>query len=278
MSRTVLITGASTGIGRATALRLDSLGWRVLAGVRRPQDGEALRAAGSERIEALSLDVTDRDQIAAARERVGGSLDALVNNAGVAVGGAIELLDIEDLRRQLEINVTGQVAVTQAMVPALRAAKGRIVFIGSVGGRTAPPFASPYAASKFAVEAIADCLRVELRPWGIKVALLEPGSVKTPIWEKGRGQADEIEASITGEGKALYGQAISAVKATTEKVAARGVEPEVVAKKIEHAITSSRPRTRYVVGPEAKVQLALRGVLTDKAWDRVIGRVMGLPR
>ena len=168
--RTVLITGASTGIGRATALRLDGAGWQVFAGVRKQEDAEALRAAGSERLTPLMLDVTDGAQIAAAAARIeaeaDGGLDGLVNNAGVAIPGPLETLPLEDFRRQVEVNLTAQVAVTQAMLPAIRRAGGRIVFLSSIGGRIAFPLNGAYHAAKFGIEAVGDVFRQELRPVG----------------------------------------------------------------------------------------------------------------
>jgi len=198
---TALITGASTGIGRATALRLAAAGWTVLAGVRDPQAGEQLvDAAAGGRVLALTLDVTDPEQIAQAAERIakeGGRLDALVNNAGIAIGGPLELIAEEDLRRQFDVNLFGQVAVTRALLGALRQARGRIVFISSIGGRVAMAYTAPYAASKHAIEAIGDALRVELRSSGVQVALVEPGSVATPIWDKGRADAELVSVPRT---------------------------------------------------------------------------------
>ena len=196
--RSVLITGASTGIGRATALRLDAAGWRVFAGVRKQEDADALGEAGSERLVPLILDVTDAEQIAAAAARIEtearDGLDGLVNNAGVAIPGPLETLAIDDFRRQVEVNLTAHVAVTQAMLPAIRAARGRIVFISSIGGRVALPLTGAYHAAKFGIEAVGDVFRQELRPWGISVSIVEPGSIDTPIWERGERTADEIGA------------------------------------------------------------------------------------
>ena len=192
--RSVLITGASTGIGRATALRLDAAGWRVFAGVRKEEDAAALSEAGSERLMPLILDITGAGQIAAAAARVeaesAAGLDGLVNNAGVAIPGPLETLAIEDFRRQVEVNMTAHVAVTQALLPAVRAATGRIVFISSIGGRVALPLTGAYHAAKFGIEAVGDVFRQELRPWGISVSIVEPGSIDTPIWERGERTAD----------------------------------------------------------------------------------------
>lgn len=282
-----LITGASTGIGRASALRLAAKGWTVLAGVRDPAAGEQLlaAAAGLGRVIPLQLEVTDSVQIAQAVARVdeesaeggasvSGGLDALINNAGIGVGGPLELVSQEDLRRQFDINVLAQVAVTQAMLPALRRAHGRIVFVSSIGGRVATPFLAPYAASKHAVEAIGDALRVELRSSNIQVALLEPGSVATPIWDKARADADAV--SIPPELQAEYGNVPAAMSKALEDTERRGVSPEVVAKTIEQALTARRMKARYLVGTDAKAMLVIRRLLPDRLFDRFIRRALGV--
>jgi NAD(P)-dependent dehydrogenase (short-subunit alcohol dehydrogenase family) len=276
-----LITGASTGIGRAATLRLDSRGWRVFAGVRREEDGRSLRESASERLTPLTIDVTDAASIAAAAESIdaelgAAGLDGLVNNAGVAIPGPLETLPIADLRRQLEVNLVGQVEVTQAMLPALRLAGGRIVFVSSVGGRTALPFTGAYHASKFGIEAVGDSLRQELRPWGIEVSLIEPGSVATPIWDKGLEEADEISERVPAHHDSLYGAKIERYRETVRKVAARGVAPEQVAEAIEHALTASRPKTRYLIGRQAKIQARLAKVIPDRLFDRLVAREMGI--
>ena len=204
--KSVLVTGASTGIGRACAERLDGAGWRVFAGVRKQPDADSLREAGSERLVPLILDVTDAGQIAAAAERIGGEtgeagLDGLVNNAGIAIGGPLETLPIDDFRRQIEVNLTAHVAVTQAMLPAIRRARGRIVFITSIGGLMAVPMFGAYHAAKFGLEAVGDVFRQELRQWGISVSIVEPGSIATPIWERGQEEVDAI-AERVGDGHA----------------------------------------------------------------------------
>jgi NAD(P)-dependent dehydrogenase (short-subunit alcohol dehydrogenase family) len=280
-----LITGASTGIGRASALRLAAKGWTVLAGVRDPAAGEQLlSAAGAPgRVIPLQLEVTDSVQIAQAVARVqeesaqggasvSGGLDALINNAGIGVGGPLELISPEDLRRQFDINVLAQVAVTQAMLPALRRAHGRIVFVSSIGGRVATPFLAPYAASKHAVEAIGDALRVELRSSNIQVALLEPGSVATPIWDKARADADAV--SIPPELQAEYGNVPAAMSKALADTERRGVSPEVVAKTIEQALTARRMKARYLVGTDAKAMLVVRRLLSDRLFDRFIRRAL----
>jgi NAD(P)-dependent dehydrogenase (short-subunit alcohol dehydrogenase family) len=275
--RSVLITGASTGIGRATALRLDRAGWRVFAGVRREEDAEALRAAGSERLTPLILDVTDAGQIAAAAAQVeteaGGRLDGLVNNAGVAIPGPLETLAIDDFRRQIEVNMTAHVAVTQAMLPSIRAARGRVVFISSIGGRVAFPLTGAYHAAKFGIEAVGDVFRQELRPWGIKVAIVEPGSIDTPIWERGERTADEL---ATPEREALYGEVVDRYREVIKETAERGIPAEKVAETIEHALSARRPRARYLVGLEAKLGARFRQLLPTPVFDAIVRRQMKL--
>lgn len=276
--RSVLITGASTGIGRATTLRLDAAGWRVFAGVRREEDAAGLRSVASERLVPLIVDVTDADQVAAAAERVGeepGGLDGLVNNAGVAIPGPLETLPLEDFRRQIEVSLIAQVGVTRAMLPALRRARGRVVFISSIGGRMAFPLNGAYHAAKFGIEAVGDVFRQELRPWDIRVAIVEPGSIDTPIWERGERNADEIETRTGPEQEALYGQAIERFRKIVRQTAERGIPPEKVAATIEHALSSGRPRTRYLVGIDAKVQARLKPLIPTPVWDRIIARAMG---
>ena len=277
-----LITGASTGIGRATALRLARSGWMVAAGVRDPAAGESLVAeAPAGRIVALGLEVTDQAQIAAAASQVreqaaragSAGLDALINNAGIGIGGPVELLSDEDLRRQFDVNVFGQLAVTRAMLPALRLARGRIVFISSIGGRVAMAYTAPYAASKHAIEAFADAMRVELSNSHIQVALIEPGSVATPIWDKSRRDADRLQ--IPAELQANYGAVPAALDKALADTARRGVAPEQVAETIERALAARRMRARYVVGRDAQAMLMAKRLLPDHVFDRLVHRVLG---
>jgi len=277
--RSALVTGSSTGIGRATALHLDRAGWRVFAGVRKEEDAEALRAAGSERLTPVILDVTDADQVAAAAQLIeaetGGKLDGLVNNAGVSVPSPLETIPMEDFRRQIEVNLTAQVAVTQALLPQVRSARGRIVFITSIGGRSAFPLTGAYHAAKFGLEAVGDVFRQELRPWGISVSIVEPGSIATDIWDRGERIADEVgERSPARE--ELYGKAIASYRKVVRSVADRGIPPARVAEAIEHALTARRPRTRYLVGLDAKFQARAKLVIPTRVFDRIVARAMRL--
>jgi NAD(P)-dependent dehydrogenase (short-subunit alcohol dehydrogenase family) len=275
----VLITGASTGIGRATALRLDAGGWQVFAGVRRDSDADSLREAGSERLEPLILDVTDPAQIAAAVERIaaavgGAGLDGLVNNAGVSLPSPLETMPIEDFRRQVEVNLTAQVAVTQAMLGLLREARGRIVFISSIGGRIAFPMTGAYHAAKFGIEAVGDVFRRELRAWGISVSIVEPGSIATDIWDRGEAAAEDISGR-SPQLDSLYGKQIEKYRKAFKGVASRGIDPDKAARTIEHALGARRPRTRYLVGADAKFQARAKYLIPTRIFDRIVGRATG---
>ncbi|MGZ4201587.1 MAG: SDR family oxidoreductase [Thermoleophilaceae bacterium] len=272
--KSVVITGASTGIGEACAMHMKALGWQVYAGVRRPEDAERLRAAG---LEPLTIDVTDSDSIAAARATIGDSpLDGLVNNAGVAVAGPIEFVPVEEFRHQLDVNVVGQVAVTQAFVPALRKARGRVVNMGSIGGRVALPLLAPYAASKFALEANTDSLRRELRPWGMEVSIVEPGGIATPIWDKARAANEALAARMPPETEQLYGKLIDKIRSQTAELSRTGVPAVKVAEAVAHALTADKPKTRYLVGRDAKMRARMAALLPDRAFDALIARALGL--
>jgi NAD(P)-dependent dehydrogenase (short-subunit alcohol dehydrogenase family) len=275
---TVLITGASRGIGRAIALRLADGGWDVLGGVRSEADGIALAAERPGRITAIPLDITEADQIAALDAQLPPTLDAVVNNAGVLVGGPIEGLPLDELRRQFEINVFGQVAVTQAVLPRLRASKGRIVFISSVSGRISTPMSGAYNGSKFALEGIGDALRLELKPWGIKVSLVEPAQTSTDIWHNAAAAFDEDYGKLTPEHQALYerhAKGFRRVIPMSQKLAAPA---DSVARSVEHALTAKRPRARYVVGAGPRIQAALMQVTPAAIGDPILSRLVGVPR
>jgi NAD(P)-dependent dehydrogenase (short-subunit alcohol dehydrogenase family) len=273
-SGTVLVTGASTGIGEATVLHLKGLGFDAVGAVRKDEDAERLEARG---VRTVRIDVTDAGQIAAAREELGGdaALAGLVNNAGIAVAAPLEFLPVDRLRQQLEINLIGQMAVTQAFLPALRRAGGRIVMVSSIGGRVALPLVSAYNASKFGLEGMSDSLRRELMSQGVDVILIEPGGVKTPIWDKGEELADEMMEDVPPDAERLYGKLIAALRAGTRKIATEtGSEPIAVAEAIGEALTASRPRTRYVVGSDAKMRARMSRVLPDRVMDRMIARAL----
>ncbi|MEJ1230937.1 MAG: SDR family NAD(P)-dependent oxidoreductase [Galbitalea sp.] len=272
----VLVTGASTGIGRATALLLDGRGFGVFAGVRRAEDAENLRTAASERLVPVILDVSDADQIATAARLVADAvgsagLAGLVNNAGIAAAAPLEFVPIDDFRRQLEVNVVGQLAVTQALMPLLRVARGRIVNITSIGGLIAGPILGPYHASKFALEAMTDTLRVELRPWGIEVVAIEPGEIATPIWTTSSAASDRMLSGVLEEVTELYGPSILRAQQTARSATRHGLDPARVAETVERALTARRPRTRYPVGADARIGSAIIARLPDRLRDRLVG-------
>jgi NAD(P)-dependent dehydrogenase (short-subunit alcohol dehydrogenase family) len=263
--RTALVTGASSGIGEACALRLARAGWRVLAGVRR----EGAAPAGTEE---LLLDVTVPGEIAAAPAGLDG-LDALVNNAGIAISLPLEFVPLEELRRQLEVNVVGQVALTQALLPALRRARGRIVFVGSIAGRSALPFLGPYAASKHALEAVADSLRLELRPFGVPVTIVEPGTIRTPIWTRSAALADRLRERLPDALGELYGSRMAAFRRVALSRGAGGASADDVAAAVERALTAAGPPTRMLVGRDARLRAGIE-LLPDRLRDRVYERVL----
>ena len=272
-ARSVVVTGASSGIGRATALRLSRAGWNVFAGVRKESDGESLRNEDP-RITPLSIDVSDQSSIDAARKTVedalGPRLDALVNNAGVAIHGPLEFVTPDELRMQFEVNVIGLVATTQAFLPLLRAAKGRVVNIGSVAGRSPSlPLLGPYSSSKWAVEAITDSMRLELKPWDIDVVLVGPGNIKTEIWDK----SDEAFDRFPPEAQELYGELIELGRELNGVMSRIGVPAERAAKVVERALTSRSPRRRYLVGVDARWRVYFEGRIPHGLRDPVLDRL-----
>lgn len=272
---TTLVTGASTGIGRATTLRLAREGWTVLAGIRKPADGDALMAEGAGDVRPVQLDVTvDADLVSlpAAIDAVCGAagLDALVNNAGLALARPIEVVDLDALRHQFEVNVFGVVAVTQRALPALRRARGRVVNIGSTGSRATPRFMGPYTASKHALVGINDALRQELRVFGMEVVLLEPGAIATPIWDKGKAEIAEVETDLDAAMHALYPEALPEMTRVVHQQARKGIPPERVADVVWTALTARRPRARYPVGSDAVVATFLGRHLPPRWMDAVI--------
>lgn len=278
----VVITGASSGIGEASAIYLDKLGYEVFAGVRRNADGEQLRRKTSARLTPLLLDVTDEASIIAAANTVSAALNTvglvgLVNNAGITVAGPLEFLPIAELRKQLEVNVIGQIAVTQTFLPLLRKAQGRVINIGSDRGKISTPLRGPYCASKFALEALTDALRMELRPWGIEVSIIEPGIVTTPIWDKSIALGEDIWSTLPFEAHKLYSSAVYATINTVNKLSKNGSSAEVVAKAVVQALTAKKPKTRYVVGLDAQISIWLSKLLPDRLHDKLIIQYFGLP-
>lgn len=276
-SGTILITGASSGLGQACALALAGKGFRVLAGVRQDSDGERLLGSGCRDLTPLRLDVCDGDSIEAAvgaiADKVGAAgLQGLVNNAGIVIAGPLECIPIEALRQQLEVNVVGLVAVTQAVLPLLRRGRGRIVNMGSLSGRIVTPFLGPYCASKFALEALSDALRMELAPWDIPVSLLEPGPVSSPIWDRTRRRGAELAAAAPPESQALYAEALSRFERAVAEIGRLAPGPEAVIAAVLHALTAPVPRVRYPLGRFATWQILAARLIPRRLLDRLIRR------
>jgi NAD(P)-dependent dehydrogenase (short-subunit alcohol dehydrogenase family) len=272
----IVVTGASTGMGAATARELARRGFHVLAGVRRDLDADALRGDG---IEPHILDITVESDVAAIAERVardphGLPLRALINNAGVSINAPVEALPIAEWRRQFEVNLFGHVAMIQALMPSLLRSSGTVVNISSLGGKVALPTYPAYAGSKFALEALSDSLRREVGRLGVKVVVIEPGAVKTAMAERGVATADRLKDGMTADQRDRYGELVDAMSNLARSFDKDGVSAEHAAKVIAKAATASRPRTRYTVGRDAAVLARLSRVVSDRFLDRVVRLVL----
>jgi NAD(P)-dependent dehydrogenase (short-subunit alcohol dehydrogenase family) len=281
----VLITGASSGIGYATALRLVRSGFIVFAGVRREFDAQTLVREGGPDIAPLVLDVADAASIAHAAATIAARSDAkllgLVNNAGIALAGPLELLSLDDLRRQFEVNFFGALGLVQALAPTLRSTRGRIVNVSSIGGKLASPFLGGYAASKFALEAASDALRVELGAFGVHVAVVEPSAVRTPLWERGAGLSLRSLEDVDPARRAAYDETIRKIVRISQRAANRGMPPERVAEAIEHALLSPKPQARYLLGGGVRLQLAIARMpeaIRDRLTTAALGAKTEVPK
>ena len=280
----VLVTGASSGIGRATAIVLANAGWHVFASVRNPVDGESLRAAvaSGPEITPVQLDVTDGEQIDAAVAQMSAhvgtaGLNGLVDNAGIGVTAPMEVVSPDSLRHQFEVNVFGQVAVTQAVVPLLRQARGRIVMIGSIGGRMTPPFGGPLAASKAAIASLADAFRQELAPWDIKVVLIEPASILTEAVDKVKRDAEKVVADFSAEEAEMYRDSYLGMVDLAMSRELKGSPPSVVGELVAKVLTKSRPRSRYVVGRDGRLLATLTRFVPTLVFDAMRRKLFRLP-
>jgi len=277
-AHTVVITGASRGIGEATALYLDRLGWRVFAGVRSDADAERLRGQGSNRLAPVFLDVTDRGSIESAVAEVRRSAPhdalALVNNAAISSPGPLEFTPMEEFRAQIEVNLVGVLAVTQAFLPLIReAGDGRIVNVGSINGRVAWRYIGPYIASKHGLEGMTDTLRMELSRWNIHVSLIQPGAFATPMFETSRERGREVAQQYPAQARELYPGVVNAITGRPGKPPKYAPPPDRVSRVIARALTARRPKTRYVVGLDARAASILRRLLPDRAMDWLMDRV-----
>jgi NAD(P)-dependent dehydrogenase (short-subunit alcohol dehydrogenase family) len=263
MAKSIFISGASSGIGKALSLELVKHGYNVYAGVRNEQDAEALHAQASENLIPLMLDVTVPESILAAcgqvQERTNGELFCLVNNAGISVSGALEFIPIQDFRQEIEVNLIGQLALTQRSLPMIRKGRGRLIFVSSVAGRLVTPFNGPYATSKAALVAMADGLRLELMPWEIYVSVLFVGSVQTPIWEKSAHLAGEILRRAPSDAWNMYGAMQKRTGAFYRQTAKNGMSAESVARIIRGLVEVEHPKEYILVGRSAlRIELAVK--------------------
>jgi len=279
--RSVLITGTSTGIGEACATDLDKLGFRVFAGVRKEEDAERLKSQASDRLTPVIVDVTDTEAVAKAAEEIDGAvgeagLYGLVNNAGILIPAPLECVPLDEVRRQLEVNVIGQLAVTQAMLPLVRRATGRLVNMGSISGKVAPPYMGPYSASKFALESMTDVLRMELRRWDIQVSIVEPDSVATPIWAKLQDTAFEMGKRLPRNVRKLYKEELTAMWKASQRMGETGMSVDHVVRAVRHALTARKPRTRYPVGRRTRWAFWAARNLSDRMRDWFVRRGMGI--
>jgi NAD(P)-dependent dehydrogenase (short-subunit alcohol dehydrogenase family) len=275
--RAVLVTGTSTGIGAACAARLAHDGWTVFATVRRPEDADRVKSASDGDIRPLLFDVTDRDRMGEViaeleRDLSGPGLAGLVNNAGIGTGGAFEYTTEDDWRRVFDVNLFAAVALTRAALPMLRRAHGRVVYIGSIGGRLATPGLAAYSASKHALEALAEAQRHEFKRGGtgVRVALIEPGEVASAIWDKGETTMAEVEQSLDDDGRRRYAWLLDLSRGFIDEGRSRGVDADRVARATEHALTARRPKARYLVGPDAQLYGHVLTRLPDRMRDALV--------
>jgi NAD(P)-dependent dehydrogenase (short-subunit alcohol dehydrogenase family) len=281
MQKAVFISGASRGIGRASALMLDRLGYKVFAGVRRKEDGLDLAEKSGGNIVPVNLEITDETSVQKAAETLSAplgeeGLSVLVNNAGIAVAGPLEFMPLARLREQFEVNVIGQVAVIQAFLPLLRKGHGRIINISSKEGILSMPFVGPYCASKHALEAISDALRMELNYWHIPVSIIEPGTIATEIISRSIKSAEECINQLPRQANDLYQTCFDRARCASTKIMESALPVDNVTRTLLKAITSRKPKARYTVGPDAKALAVMSRLLPDWMIDKLILRQLGL--
>ncbi|UCJ13792.1 MAG: SDR family oxidoreductase [Phormidium sp. PBR-2020] len=281
MKKSVFISGASSGIGQACAIYLSEMGYQVFAGVRKQDDVEKLKYESGNEIIPIVLDLTDENSIREAAKMTqhlseSCPLVGAINNAGIVVAGPLECIPISEFRQQLEVNVIGQLSLIQAFLPLLRRTQGRIVNIGSDYGRVASPILGPYCASKFALKALTDSLRMEVKAWGISVSIVEIGTINTPIWDKSIRSNEKIWDNFTDESKKLYSFMLQAVKDKAGELGKNGLPPESVAKVVAKILEARKPKARYIVGLDSRLNILMSKFVPDRLLDRLIMLYLGL--
>jgi NAD(P)-dependent dehydrogenase (short-subunit alcohol dehydrogenase family) len=279
--KSVVITGASRGIGRACALLLDRSGFKVFAGIRRFEDGEQLIMKSTGNLVPVVIDITSHESIDSAADNIANmigdtGLQGLVNNAGIAVTGPLEFMPLERIREQFEINLFGQINVTQKFLPLIRKGDGRIINMSSKEGLMAMPLCGPYCASKFALEAFSDTLRLELKQWNIPVCIIEPGTIATQIIERSISSAEECISQMPKHAGELYETCFTAARKTADKILQTAIPVDTVAKTVLKALTDKKPKSRYTVGADTKAISIMCKIMPDWMLDKIILKQMGL--
>ena len=281
MAKTILVTGASTGIGWATSLELAEKGWRVFAAVRKEADAKKLREASSNKITPVIMDIVDYESVKRGAREIenalgGAGLDALFNNAGISVQGPLEIIPIELFEQQIRVNVFGHIFVTQTFLPLIRKAQGRIVFTSSESGKITLPLMAPYSASKFALEAVANAFRIELRPWKIRVSSVELQTIKTPMWEKIDTSTEKLIASLPQQARDLYQNELKTLSVFPKWQAGMGISMKKAVRVIIRALSARSPKARYLVGYEARLLIYSHAITPTWMMDWIASKSMVL--
>jgi NAD(P)-dependent dehydrogenase (short-subunit alcohol dehydrogenase family) len=264
----VLVTGAGRGIGLAITEHMSERGWDVYATARSEAALHSLDRLPH--VHAIPLDITDRSAIAALPDRLPAALNGVVNNAGIIVNGPVEGLSLDDLTQQLDVNVISQIAVTQAVLPKIRAARGRVVFISSVSGLFTTPGTGAYNASKYAIESLADALRMELRPWRIPVSLIEPGPIRTDMWGDVLNDYDIMTKQLSEQHRELYASHLAGSRKLLGRMQKLAADPKRVTKAVDHALTSRRPKRRYLLDIASRAQKAAVAISPTAVTDTIL--------
>ncbi len=281
MDKSVVITGTSSGIGKACVLNLDKHGFKIFATVRKTKDYRNIQRETSKNVIPLILDLSDENSIKSAYSIVSANvgesgLSGLINNAAIAIGGSLEFMSITDIRKQFEINLFGQIAMIQTFLPLLRKGSGRIINISSTNGWVSFPFMGAYCATKYALEAISDALRLELEKWKIPVSVINPNKIISPIWEKSISITNSLFEKLPPEAKSYYDTILSGVIKTIRKTAYTALTPDIIVKAVFHALTAKKPKIRYLPSFETKILFLVSKILPKKMLNTIIKKEMGI--